>query len=169
MGATLNAAVYIDDTNADKTGYDAGFEIYHGMLNVGVHYLRATAGSVNMTANPAKYVRVHAKISEEGRWSALFAFEHENFDDGAMDDTNYFHVNATYHVSPKMMVAASLGIQDAGVAEGVGGSVGVFYQLYKRFQLHALVSSTNLDDKSMSVGDRTVVSAGMSISFGVGS
>ncbi|MBE9560305.1 MAG: porin [Proteobacteria bacterium] len=179
-GITVNAGVYIDDTNEDNHSTGIGATWKGKGANVGVQYIQnGNDGSVNTNGViPGVYIdgsamRIHGGFKAKS-WSAGLSYE--TVDEGTAGNTgastNYMYLVGRFNATPKTELVLTVGTvdPDAGAAnaaaEGTGYQLGVFQTVVAKTQMYVTYGAADLDANG--VEDPSVISVGAIHKFGFG-
>ena len=164
-GFSANGSIFIDDSTNDDHGANAGVTYAHGGFTGGVQYLHASVGSGLNGGKDVDMLRAHGKIKHDN-WSLGGSYEREL--DKGRRDVDYFYLSGTFDPCDNWTLAGSFGYEGDGATEGLGGSVGAFYELLDGLFLYGLVSHVEIDNETMANPSRTVGSVGLNLAFSVG-
>lgn len=192
-GITVNAGVYIDDTNGDNHSTGIGASWKAGGFNVGLQYIQndsdRTANSVNVVPNVAAdgtALRIHG-----GFKTKVFSvgLSYETVDEGksavpagalpptpavpaTTGSTDYLYLVGRFNITPKTelvgtigSVSSEVGAANAG-AEGTGFQLAVFQTVVPKTQLYVSYGTASLD--APGAEDPSVLSVGAIHKFGFG-
>ncbi|MFO7605600.1 MAG: porin [Desulfurivibrionaceae bacterium] len=169
VGLKLNAAAYFDDSEEDNHDFAAGLTYAIGPFGVGVQYHavddHTVGGSVAPWAGKVDELdayRVHGSF-DSGPFKIGASYEKLDYDADTSEDVDYIYVSATYAVLPTTRLALSVGDVSDGDAEGTGGNVGIFHDLFKNTTVYGLYSMVDLD--SAGAEDVDIVSLGFIYDF----
>lgn len=171
-GFSGNVAAYVNDNNSQGAGDKADYALGAGYTNpawldldVGVQTLDLNGHVVAPSpAGNSTAVRLHGSIG--GRLWALGA-SIERIDAVVEDDPRkYYFVAGSWQVLPALRLAAALGgVKDSPSHDGVGGTIGGFYDLTRHLGTYVAVRHVGLtngnDDKT------TTLAAGVTFRFDV--
>ena len=171
-GFSFNGAAYINDNNNQGAGDDADWGLGASYANgdwlgldAGVQYLDVNGNVV--TGSPAgasSSVRLHASLGEK-LWAVGVSLERV---DVALepDARQYAFAAGSYQVLENLRVALSLGaVTDSPSFDGVGGTVGAFYDLTRNLTTYAALRHVTLDNGNEDKA--TTVAAGVKFVFDV--
>ena len=179
-GITINAGVYIDDTNEDNHSTGLGATWKGKGPYVGIQYIQNNNDGSVATGNviPGVYhdggaMRVHGGFKAKS-WSAGLSYE--TVDEGTVADltasTSYMYLVGRFNVTPKTELVATVGTVDpdpgsanAG-AEGTGYQLGVFQTVVPKTQMYVTYGAADLD--AANHDDPSVISVGAIHKFGFG-
>jgi predicted porin len=169
VGLKLNAATYFDDGEEDNHDFAGGVAYTTGPFGVGVQYYavddHTLVGSEAPWAGKEDKLdayRVHGSFAT-GPFKIGASYEKLDPDAAGADDVDYIYISATYAILPTTRLALSVGDVSDGPAEGTGGNVGIFYDLFKNTTVYGLYSMADLD--SAGAEDIDVVSLGFIYNF----
>ncbi|MFQ5561438.1 MAG: porin, partial [Nitrospinota bacterium] len=165
MGVSVDVAIIIDDTNADKHDYNAGFRFKSGAFSAGLQHLSLQSSkAVAKSTGEGDATRFWFSYSTK-KWSLAGSGE-KIFIKGGNNEEHYF-LAGTITPVPDLKLAATLGksnVLDTPVLDGKGSSVGFFYTLVPKFQIFGLFSKLFRDS---GLEEREVFSLGMILNFGL--
>jgi hypothetical protein len=144
-GVKITGGLYVDDTDADDHGYLAGVSYDYQDLNVGVVFANNDV-TVTMPgiAADGEAIRAYANYKINDTWKTALSVESVDLD--ANTDAEYVYLTGTMMVpSINMDFSASLGVVTDGPAEGIGLTVGAWYDIAKNTKLFALASYADID------------------------
>lgn len=175
-GITVNAGVYVDDTNEDNQSTGIGATWKGKGAYAGLQYIQNTNdGSVNTNqVIPGVYIdgsamRVHGGFKAKS-WSAGLSYE--TVDEAKDASTNYMYLVGRFNATPKTELVLTVGTvdPDAGsanaAAEGTGYQLGVFQTVVSKTQLYVTYGAADLD--AVNYEDPSVLSVGAIHKFGFG-
>ncbi|RKZ55207.1 MAG: hypothetical protein DRQ44_18095 [Gammaproteobacteria bacterium] len=179
-GITVNAGVYIDDTNEDNHSTGLGASWKGKGFNAGLQYIQNNNdGSVNANkVIPGVYIdgsamRVHGGFKAK-TWSAGLSYE--TVDEGTVADlsasTNYMYLVGRFNATPKTELVLTVGTVDPDTgaanagAKGTGYQLGVFQTVVTKTQLYVTYGAADLDAPDHE--DPSVISVGAIHKFGFG-
>ena len=180
-GITVNAGVYVDDTNEDNNSYGLGATWKGKGPYVGLQYIQnSNNGSVNDDqVIPGVYMdgaamRLHGGFKAKS-WSAGLSYE--QVDEGTVVDkdasTNYLYVVGRFNATPKTELVLTVGTVDPDAdaknagAKGTGYQLGVFQTVVSKTQMYITYGAADLD--AANYEDPSVISVGAIHKFGFGS
>ncbi len=168
-GLSANAAIYIDDSDANKHDTNFGLQYAADGVTVGVQQLIIGNGSktsnstgIANTAGVESATRVYGGYKTKD-WSLTGSYEFQIAKDSNAPDINHLYVAGTYNVMEKTKLAVSVGHVDDGPFEGVGWQTGIFYKILPKTEVYALYSGTYLEDDFKN--DAHVFTVGVSHKF----
>lgn len=179
-GITVNAGLYVDDTNEDNNSYGLGATWKGKGPYVGLQYIQnSNDGSVNANkVIPGVYIdgaamRVHGGFKAKS-WSAGLSYE--QVDEGTVADldasTNYMYLVGRFNATPKTELVLTVGTvdPDAGAAnagaKGTGYQLGVFQTVVPKTQMYLTYGAADIDTDGYE--DPSVISVGAIHKFGFG-
>ncbi len=169
VGLKLNAAAYFDDGQEDNHDFAGGLAYKIGPFGVGVQYYAVDDHTAPLSEAPwagkdaeLDAYRVHGSFTS-GPFKIGASYEMLDYDADITDDVDYIYVSATYAVLPTTRLALSVGDVSDGLAEGTGGNVGIFHDLFKNTTVYGLYSMVDLDNAVVEEVD--VVSLGFIYNF----
>jgi hypothetical protein len=161
---TLNAGVYIDDSNADEHGTNIGAKINMSGFLAGIQF--ASNGTTVVTLPGIVANGDATRIYLGYKAKAFKAFlSVENVDTSATQDTQYVHLTGTYNFTKWNTLTVSLGTVDNGSAKGSGINVGYFHKVAPKTKVFGTLGSVSLKNQTK---DATSLSLGVSHKFSVG-
>ena len=178
-GITVNAGVYIDDTNEDNHSTGIGATWKGKGPYVGIQYIQNNNDGSVATGNviPGVYddggaMRIHGGFKAK-TWSAGLSYE--TVDEAADASTNYMYLVGRFNVTPKTELVATVGTvdPDAGAAnadaEGTGYQLAVFQTVVSKTQMYVSYGAASLDTTNPTKqDDPSVISVGAIHKFGFG-
>jgi hypothetical protein len=174
-GITVNAGVYVDDTNEDNNSTGIGATWKGKGAHVGLQYIQNTNDTVAATqVIPGVYkdgsaMRVHGGFKAKS-WSAGLSYE--QVDEAQDASTNYMYLVGRFNATPKTELVLTVGTVDPdpgaanAAAEGTGYQLGVFQTVVSKTQLYVTYGAADLDAANYS--DPSVISVGAIHKFGFG-
>ena len=174
-GIKVNAGVYIDNTNEDEHGMEAGLNWSNKSINAGVQYI--TSGSERTVPGQvadASAIRVHGGFKGKAFKVALsYEMLDNDFANSGTADANYMLLTGTFNLSKEARISASYGMIDDDNADNVTTTssdsitVGGFYNVLKNTELALIYSQASLDATG-SAGDPSTVGISLFQKFGFG-
>jgi hypothetical protein len=170
-GFSGNVAAYLSDNNSnqgtgDKADYAAGIGYANSEwlgLDVGIQALDVNGPVVPTAPGESTAVRLHASLGEK-LWAVGLSYE--VLDVAALPDpSQYGFVSGSYQLLEKLRLAATIGTVENATAEGLGFSLGAFYEL-----MHNLTAYTAVRRVDLSGGlenHATTVAGGLKFVFDV--
>jgi hypothetical protein len=159
----LEAAIIVDDTNANKHDLNMGASYSNNGIIFGVQYIQLEASKATAKSPGAGYgSRLWGGYKQE-LWDVSFSAEDITLDD--REDQRHYFVSSNIHLSKKMKLALSYGISDIVddiALDGSGGSVGIFYDILPKTNIYALFNKISRNQSE----DRRVFSIGVVHRFG---
>ena len=194
-GITVNAGVYIDDSNEDNHSTGIGASWKGKGINVGVQYItnnndgtKNTNHVVPNVAADGSALRVHGGYKAK-TWSVGLSYE--TVDEGkdaspgdpdvtpvvppspaTTGSTDYLYLVGRLNVTPKTELVATIGSVDPEdgatnfAAKGTGYQLGVFQTIVPKTQLYISYGTADLDAADHE--DPSVISVGAIHKFGFG-
>lgn len=162
---TLNAAIYIDDSDENEHDTNFGIQYVADGITAGVQHAiigdsQMTGGIANSTGLDSS-TRLYAGYKAD-KWSIGGSYE---FQDGAVGiDSDYLYLSGTYKVLDDTRAALSVGVVGDGTSEGTGWQIGVFHNILPKTEVYVLYSATYLDNNA-SIDDTNVLMLGVSHKF----
>jgi hypothetical protein len=135
-GAKLNGTVAIDGSSNNDHGYVVGASYGAGGIDVGVVF--ADNGNGNQLPNLAAEGDAYRVYGSYKTDKMMLGLSYEGVDiigDLTDDKVNYIFAIGSMKMSPKAELLASIGVVDAGMAEGVGGTIGVNYGIVENTEI----------------------------------
>jgi len=142
-GIKVNVGVYIDNTNEDEHGTEAGINWSNKSINAGVQYI--TSGkerTVPTQVADASAIRVHGGFKGKAFKVALsYEMLDNDFANSGTADANYMLLTGTFNVNKEARISASYGMIDDDSANNVTTTssdsitVGGFYNVMKNTEL----------------------------------
>ncbi len=160
---TVNAGVYIDDSNADDHGSTAGVAFNKAGITAGIQVAKNadTVATVPGIATDGSATRAYASYKAE-KFSVGASYE--KVETSATLEPAYIYVTGTYSITEKTAVTASVGSVDEGAAEGTGATVAVFQTVAPKTKAFVLYSQASLD--AVGKEDPSTISIGLFHNFG---
>lgn len=165
-GFAVNAAVFFEDsTGSDDTGVAFGVGYDRGPLNLELQALLPGDNGASIEQGDEGNFKTALRLSGGYKSKmADFGFSVESIEPQSGDAATYANVSAGF-AAGNGKVAFAVGYQDKNAQlEGVGGSVGYWWNMLENTDLHALVSYTSIDS-DVSDDDVVVVGLGVKHSF----
>ena len=135
VGDELDVGVGADYVNADLLGLEAGVQWLDINGNV-------VTGS---PAGESTALRGHASVGGKG-WTVGVSYEFVDVD-FEPDPRQYGFLAGSYQLTEKMRLAATAGsVADSPTSDGIGGSLGMFYDLTKHLQSYVALRYVELDN-----------------------
>ena len=190
-GITINAGVYIDDSNDDNHSTGIGASWKGSGVNVGIQFIQNDSDRV---VNPTKVVpnvaadgsalRIHGGYKAK-TWSVGLSYE--TVDEGKSQvtsgtppsitpategSTDYLYLVGRFNVTPKTELVATIGSVDPEdgatnfAAKGTGYQLAVFQTVVPKTQLYVSFGTADLDAADHE--DPSVLSVGAIHKFGFG-
>jgi predicted porin len=157
-----NAMMVLDEGSNDQNHhYNLGLAFEREGLGAGLQWLNVNA------ATAAKEVNAYRPWVKYGNKTFSVGLSYEKVDMAATD-AKYLYLAGTYNATDKLRLAAAIGkVDDSGAAstDGDGVTVGVFYKLFDKTELHALYSKVDRDSGL----ERNTLAVGLSQKFDWGS
>jgi predicted porin len=154
----LEAAIIVDDTNADKHDINIGASYSNNDISFGVQYIQLDDSKATAKSPGAGYgSRLWGSYKQEV-WDVSFSAEDIALDD--REDQRHYFVSSNIHLSKKIKLTLSYGISDIVddiALDGSGGSVGVFYDILPKTNVYALFNKISRDQSE----NRRVFSIGV--------
>lgn len=182
-GITVNAGVYIDDTNEDNQSTGIGASWKGKGINAGIQFIQnSNDGSVNTNqVISGVYIDGSAMRVHGGYKADKFSvgLSYETVDEGTAGNTgastNYMYLVGRFNVTPKTELVATVGTvdPDAGAAnadaEGTGFQLAAFQTIVPKTQMYISYGSASLDTTNPAKQeDPSVISIGAIHKFGFG-
>jgi len=171
-GITVNAGLYVDDSNEDDHGTNIGVSWKASGFNVGLQMASNGDTSTIPGVSAGDAMRLHG-----GFKTKVFSvgLSYETVDEGTVANadasTNYMYLVGRFNVTPKTELVATVGTvdPDAGAgnvnAEGTGYQFGVFQTVVPKTQMYVTYGTASLDNQAE---DPSVISVGAIHKFGFG-
>ena len=162
-GVKITGGLYLDDSNQDDHGYLAGASYDYQKLNVGfVFALNDVVVTIPGIASDGEAIRGYANYKFNDTWKAALSVEIVDVDATPPTptyDAEYVYLTGTMMVpSIKMDFSASLGVVTDGPAEGIGTTIGAWYDIAENTRLFALASYADIDpDAALGAGYQPLV------------
>ena len=155
----VNAGVYLDDSAENSNDFNFGVTYNQDGIKAGMQYIGA--GDTGVIANAGASttaIRFHGQYTMD---MITIAGSLESIDPDAGDTQRYLYLSSTYKLNEKVKLAGSYGsVDDVNVfVNGDSITVGAFYQLLKKTQVHGLFSSVSAGT------DYTTIALGVSHKF----
>jgi len=169
-GITINAGVYIDDSNEDDHGTGVGISWKGKGINVGLQFASnaETAQTIPGVAADGSAMRLHGGYKADS-WSVGASYE--TVDDTANTSTDYLYLVGRFNVAAKTELVATIGtvspdeLSSTIGAEGTGYQFGVFQTVVPKTQMYITYGTASLDNNAE---DPSVISVGAIHKFGFG-
>ncbi|MCG8037991.1 MAG: porin [Candidatus Thiodiazotropha taylori] len=166
-GLTVNAGVYIDDSNEDEHGYNFGGQWKADNFNVGVQFAsNGDVGTVPNVVADGDAVRVYGGYKGDN-WSVGLSYESVDLS-ASVEDVGYLYLVGRYKVTSATEVIGSIGSVDDGPAEGTGFMGGVFHTITDNTQIYVTYSSASIEPAGGVDKDPSVFAIGAKHKFKFG-
>lgn len=170
-GFSFNGAGYIAESSSQSGGDKADWAVGGGYANsdwlgldAGVQYLDVNGNVVAGATGAAGNLRLHASIGQK-LWALGLSVERVD-PAGTADPVHYGFLAGSYQWLEDLRFAASLGtVADSGTADGVGGTVGLFYDVTRNLSGYGAVRHVAIDDAGSS--STTTLATGVRFVFDV--
>ena len=155
----INASVYLDDSVENSNDFNFGVTYKKDGIKAGIQYIGVgDTGVIAKAGAGTRAIRLHGKYTMD---MITIAGSLESIDPDAGDTQRYLYLSSTYKLNEKVKLAGSYGSVDDvnDLVNGDSITLGAFYQLLKKTQVHGLVSSVSTDT------DYTTIALGVSHKF----
>ena len=178
-GITVNAGVYVDDSNEDNHGTNIGVSWKAGGFNVGLQIAsNGDTSTIPGVSAGGDAMRLHGGFKAKS-WSVGASYEtvDEDVAPGAVTlptegSTDYLYLVGRFNITPKTELVGTIGSvssEDGAAnigAQGTGFQVGVFQTIVPKTQLYVSYGTASLDADGSE--DPSVLSVGAIHKFGFG-
>jgi hypothetical protein len=176
-GATVNLGGFVHDNDSDDgVGDEADFAVGIGYANSDLWGLDAGVQVLDINGNVVPFsppgegsaVRAHVSLGQ-GLWTVGASFEQIDAE-FLSDPRQYAFLSGTYQLFEALRLAATAGMVNAGdddvaTPDGVGGSIGMFWDVTKNLNAYWALRYVGLD--SADNEDNATLAAGAKFTFDV--